>query len=106
MKPLTLCGTEDGYAPAQSREAAFKGKGSFLHVDRASFDMVRLLTFVQAKWVTSPELHHHGHLNPLTIGAWWVILTKRVPQVTIAVTRTPKGRCRDFLQSSASCLMV
>lgn len=36
MKPLTLCGTEDGYAPAQSREAVLKGKGSLLHVDRAS----------------------------------------------------------------------
>jgi hypothetical protein len=37
------------------------------------------------------QLHHHGYLNPLTIGAWWVMLTKRVPQVMIAVTWTPKG---------------
>jgi hypothetical protein len=36
MKTLTLCGTEDGYAPARSREAAFEGKGSFPHVDHAS----------------------------------------------------------------------
>jgi hypothetical protein len=51
MKPLTLCGTEDGYAPTQSREAAFKGKGSFLHMDRASLDMVRVyLLLCRAMW--------------------------------------------------------
>jgi len=88
MKPLILCGTEDGYIPAQLREAAFKGKGSFLHIDCASLDMVY---FVQVTWDMSPQLHHYRYLNPLTIGAWWVMLINHLPQVTIAMTWTSRG---------------
>jgi hypothetical protein len=71
IKPLTLCGTEDGYAPAQSREAAFKGKGSFLHVDRASLDMMHVYlvaaNFVQAHASRQPERGIH-HLNYIIMG--------------------------------------
>jgi hypothetical protein len=40
IKPLILCGTEDRYPLAQLREAAFKGKGSFLYMNHATLDMV------------------------------------------------------------------
>lgn len=65
-------------------------------MDRASYG-ARLLSrsyCVQAhanhrqpeRGIYHPQLHHHGYLNPLTIGAWWVTLTKRVPNVTIVAT--------------------